>query len=534
MPTKPSARGFLALVLHAHLPYVRHPEYEDFMEERWLYEAITETYIPLLEVYDGLLHDGVDFRVTMSITPPLVGMLADPLLQGRYVRHIERLIELAEKEVKRTKHQPEFHETAKMYLRKFNTCRRIFVEENGNNLIRGFRRVMESGKLEIITCGATHGFMPLMQVQPNAIRAQIKMACQHHEEHFGRRPTGIWNGECGYFAGLDQFLAEEGLRYFFVDAHGILFADRRPKYGVYAPLICPHTGVAAFGRDLESSMAVWSAEVGYPGDPNYREFYRDIGYDLDFDYIKPYIHESGFRIATGMKYHRTTGRVDLSQKQPYDEQTALNVASTHAGNFMFNRERQVDWLSGGLDRKPIIVCPYDAELFGHWWYEGPKFLDYLFRKIEFDQQNIGMITPKEYLEIYSVNQVGTPSLSSWGNNGYCEVWLESSNDWIYRHLHKAAERMGNLARKHQQARGVNQRALNQAARELLLAQSSDWAFIMKTGTTVEYAVKRTRDHLMNFTELYEQLESRQVDESFVADLEFRNNIFPKLDYRIFA
>jgi len=527
-------QGYLCLVLHAHLPFVRHPEYQDCLEEHWFYEAMTETYLPLIDVFDGLVREGIDFRVTMSVTPPLASMMSDPLLQARYRKHLEDLVELAHKEVERTQWMPEFHETAKMYQRRFERCRHLFVDVHKQDLIAAFRQLAEAGRLEIITCGASHGFLPLLQLHPQAARAQVAVATQFHRETFGRPSLGCWNGECGYYPGLDVILAEYGLRYFFVDAHGILFADKQPRYGVYAPLFCP-SGIAAFGRDLESSKSVWSAEEGYPGDPRYREFYRDIGYDLEFEYIRPYIHESGLRIATGIKYYKITGNdVDLSEKQPYVEDDAMETAATHAGNFMFNRQKQVEWLRGFMDRPPIVVCPYDAELFGHWWFEGPAFLDYLFRKIYYDQKDIVCITPSEYLERHPKNQVATPSLSSWGYKGYCEVWLEGSNDWVYRHLHKGAERMTEMANRFPKAHGPLLRALKQAARELLLAQSSDWAFIMKTNTMVEYAKRRTREHLVNLANLYSMVMNGRIDEAFVSSLERRNNIFPNIDYRAFA
>ena len=525
--------GYLCLVLHAHLPYVRHPEYGDCLEENWFFEAMTETYLPLLDVFEGLVRDGVDFRVTMSITPPLAGMMADSLLRERYRRHLEGLIELAHKEVDRTIWMPEFHDTAKMYVRQFERCRQLFADQYHQDVLAAFRGLMEAGKLEIITCGATHGFLPLLQVHPQVIRGQIEVAVKYHQEIFHRPPAGIWNAECGYYPGLDAILADQGIRFFFMDAHGILFADKRPKYGVYAPLFCP-SGVAAFGRDLESSKSVWSAEEGYPGDYRYREFYRDIGYDLEFEYIRPYIHESGLRIATGLKYHKITGDVDLSQKAPYIERDALDTAAAHAGNFMFNRQKQVEWLRGFMDRPPLIVCPYDAELFGHWWFEGPAFLNYLFRKIHYDQRDVICITPSEYLARHPKNQVATPTMSSWGYKGFSEVWLEESNDWIYRHLHKGAERMIELANRFPRADGALLRALYQAARELLLTQSSDWAFIMKTNTMVEYAKKRTRDHLVNLSNLYSMIVNGQIDEKFLGDLEWRDNIFPNIDYHAFA
>ena len=179
--------GYLCLVLHAHLPYVRHPEYDDFLEEDWLYEAITETYIPLLEMMDRLERDGVDWRLTMSVTPTLAAMLSDPLLQYRYVRHIDNLIALTSKEIERTRWMPEFNHLAHMYHQRFLRCREVFVNQYGNNLLTGFKRFFETRKLEIITCAATHGFLPLMHVNWNAVKAQVEIGCREFERHFGRR-----------------------------------------------------------------------------------------------------------------------------------------------------------------------------------------------------------------------------------------------------------------------------------------------------------------------------------------------------------
>jgi len=525
-------KGYLALVLHCHLPYVRHPEHDRFLEEDWLYEAITETYIPLINVFEGLVSDGVDFRLTMSLTPTLISMLSDTLLQKRYIRHIDRLIELAEKEIARTKKEPEFNTLARMYFDLFRHARYVFEEKYGRNLVNAFRLFQDLGKIEIITSGATHGFLPLMKNE-KAVRAQIKVAVEFHTKHLGRPPKGIWLPECGFYEGLDEILSEAGLRYFFTDSHGIFHATPRPKYGVYAPIFC-RSGVAAFGRDIESSKQVWSSVEGYPGDYNYRDFYRDIGFDLDFDYVKPYLHPDGIRVHLGIKYYKITGNTNF--KEPYNRQWALERAAVHAGNFLFNREKQVEWLTSGAfqDRKPIIVAPYDAELFGHWWFEGPDWINYLVRKTVYDQKTVRLITPPEYLQEYPKCQVATPSLSSWGNKGYSEVWLNSANDWIYPHLHRAADRMVELAQSVQEAEGVLRRALNQAARELLLAQSSDWAFIMKTGSHVEYAERRTKEHLLRFTKLFEDIKANHIDETWLKELEYHDNLFPDIDYRVYA
>ncbi|MDD4953579.1 MAG: DUF1957 domain-containing protein [Candidatus Omnitrophica bacterium] len=521
-------KGYLCIVLHGHLPYVRHPEHEDFLEEDWLYEAITETYIPLISVFEKLVEDKIDFRLTMTLSPTLVSMLCDPLLQERYIKHINKLIELAHKEVDRTAWQPHFQHLANTYLNQFYRAREIFQKYN-RNLSLAFKKFQDLGKLEIITCAATHGYLPLMDVCRASVRAQIKVAVSHYESVFGRKPRGIWLPECGYQPGHDEILKEAGLRYFFTDSHGILHGTPRPKYGVFAPVYCKGTGVACLSRDLESSKQVWSSIEGYPGDYNYREFYRDIGFDLEYEYIKPYIHPDGIRVNTGIKYYRITG--GSQNKEPYVPEWARHKAAEHAGNFMFNRQKQVEYLYDLMQKKPLIISPYDAELFGHWWYEGVMWLDFLIRKIAFDQDQIRLITVPEYLEENPRNQVLTPSMSSWGWKGYSEMWLQGPNDWIYRHLHAASEQMAQLAKNFPNAEGLLNRALNQALRELLLAQSSDWAFIMGTGTHTGYAVRRTKEHLLRFRRLYEDVLAGSLDQDWIGEMEYKDNIFPQIDYR---
>jgi 1,4-alpha-glucan branching enzyme len=526
------ARGYLALVLHAHLPYVRHPEDEHFLEEQWFHEAMTETYIPLVHVLEGLLRDGIDVRLTLSLSPTLAAMMRDPLLLERYARQLDRLVDLGYREVDRTRGDDRLHRIAQMYRDRFLAIRDTFRRYDGD-IVRAFRGIQDAGGLELITCNATHMFLPLADRNWAVCHAQIEQAAREHERHLGRRPPGMWLAECGYVRGLDELLRDSGIRYFFVDTHGVLFADRRPAYGVYAPVYCP-TGVAAFGRDVESSKQVWSAEEGYPGDGLYRDFYRDIGHDLGLDYIGPYVHPDGLRHATGFKYHRITSRqTPLDHKELYDPHAAWERAARHAANFLFNRERQIEFLAGRMDRPPIVVAPYDAELFGHWWFEGPLFLDVLFRRMQHDQDVVAPITPLEYLVRHPTNQVATPCDSSWGYRGHAEVWLNGSNDWLPRHVHKLGERMVELAHRWPDAQGLRRRALTQAARELLLAQASDWPFIMKTGTTTAYAVRRVSDHVNGFNALYDALRRGEIHEPWLASLEARDNLFPELDYRLY-
>src|SRR3989454_6336684 len=200
-------QGYFALVLHAHLPFVRHPEHEKFLEETWLFEAITESYVPFIQIMDDWLRDGMKTSCTLTLTPPLCSMLLDPFLQDRYVRHLNGLIELAEKETHRTQWEPAYRPLAEMYLRRFTTIRDTYFAYN-RNLVGAFRKFQDRGRLEIITCAATHALVPLLAHHPPSIRAQILTARDHYCSCFGRVPRGIWLPECAYAAGVENVVQE--------------------------------------------------------------------------------------------------------------------------------------------------------------------------------------------------------------------------------------------------------------------------------------------------------------------------------------
>ncbi|MEB3101061.1 1,4-alpha-glucan branching protein domain-containing protein [Ferviditalea candida] len=536
--SKTGPQGYLALVLHAHLPYIRHYDRDDYMEERWFHEAMTETYLPLIDIFDRLLNDGVDFRMTLSFSPTLLSLFSDPLMQNRYLKHLERLIELADKEKSRLRGDRRFLPLAEMYAGRLRILKVLYTSCD-RNIVTKFKYFQDIGKIEIITSAASHGFLPLMKTE-EAIYAQLATAVREYERYFARKPRGVWLPECGFTNGIDRILKSLGIDYFFADAAAIEYATPRPNRELYAPLMTPY-GVSVFARDPESSEQVWSKDFGYPGDYDYREYYRDIGWDLgwndpeEWEYIRPYVLPTHERINTGIKYYRITG--PGAHREPYNPEWARNKASMHAGNFIFNRQKQAEAWHSRLDRPPIIVSPYDAELFGHWWYEGPMWIEILSRKIHHHQNQIRMITPSEYLERYPLSDTGFVNESSWGRNHSAEVWLQGNNDWIYRHLHQAEERMIQLATKHQHLLSTHsmpasllKRALNQAVRELMLAQSSDWAFIMDTGSVVDYAVRRTKDHLGCFNQLCNMIDQEHIDERFLRELEAKDNCLTEVDY----
>jgi 1,4-alpha-glucan branching enzyme len=511
---------------------VRHPEHADFLEEDWLYEAITDTYIPLLAVAERWLRDGIPARITVSLSPTLLEMLRDDFLLGRYARRLGRLLDLAESEVRRTANDARFRSIAEMYRDRIADALERFETRYSRDLVAAFKSLQDAGILEIVTTCATHAYLPCFDA--GYARAQIRVGAKCYREHFGRPPRGMWLPECGFVPGIDSLLAEEGITYFFVDAHGVEYADPRPVFGTYSPIVCP-SGVFAFPRDLQSSAQVWSAEWGYPGDGRYREFYRDLGHDLDEPSILPFRLGDGNRRNVGLKYYRVTGRnVPLHDKEPYERGPALDAVVEHANDFVSGREKQIEYWRSLLERSPVIAAPYDAELFGHWWFEGPEFLDAVVRKVARDEQSFRLSTPTDVIDSGLDFQVAMPAASSWGAYGYSNTWLNDTNDWIWPLLHRATAELARIAHDHVGAEGSERRALDQLCREVLLASASDWPFMITMGTTVAYAESRIRTHLDRANQLVEQIRADAIDEQSLTALESQDSLFRNIDYHDLA
>ena len=518
--------GSLALVLHAHLPFVRHPEHEFFHEENWLFEAISESYVPLLQMMQRLLRRGIRFQITLSVSPTLCAMLSDPLLRERYLRHLDRLGGLLERECDRNQADKRLFALSQFYRNFFAETRRTFAEEWNCDLLGVFRQLRGTGAVEIAASAATHTILPILQQSPGAAHAQIAIGCDQFRETFGGEPSGFWLPECAYSTGISQLLQAENIRWFIVDAHALEQGLPPARRGSFAPCFTK-AGPAAFARNVHASRQVWSADQGYPGDSAYRDFYRDVGFDLSPEELAPFPKGS----FTGIKYHRVTGR-DAPMKEIYDHTAAEETARKHAGHFVARCIAELESVQA-VEWNPILIVPFDAELFGHWWFEGPRFLEHVI--LAAANSKLPLTTPTEFLEENPTQQVTEPAASSWGDRGFLHVWLDEKCGWIYPHLFTANTRMGTLAKsRSRKATPDDERVLRQLARELLLAQSSDWAFLIRNATAKNYATKRVSDHLSRFAKLADQFERRKVDRDFLAQCEAQDNLFPNLDWRYYA
>lgn len=520
----------LALVLHAHLPFVRHPEHPEFHEESWLFEAILESYLPLLGVLEGWARDGITGRLTLSVSPTLGTMLGDPLLQDRFRHHLRRVSDLAEQEEIRAHLDPARRRVIARHRDWLQQQATVWDRWEGQ-ILRGVAAAAAAGQLELITCSATHALLPLLRRQPDRLRRQLHTAAEFHESWTGHSPRGLWLPECAWHPDLDPHLIEAGFEWTIVESHGLLRADPRPRQGLLAPVLTP-SGLAVFGRDPASARQVWSRDGGYPGDPRYREFHRDIADDAEWEYIRPFLGGAECRSPTGIKIHRVTG--PGPEKALYDPDAARAAAREHARHFVQERIRLGTVAGGRLQRSPILVAPYDAELFGHWWFEGPGFLDAVAREIEGLGRTIERVGLSDHLARFPRLERSMPAESTWGEGGHLSVWLdEATNTWIQPLLAGASRRLDAVfrARGGSGGAGVTGRLLRQAERELLLAEASDWPFLMQRGTAGDYPRRRVESHLDRLGAILDLLETTPSPGApvWLADLESRHNLFPGPD-----
>ena len=512
------AAGNLALVLHAHLPYV-HSSEPGSLEEDWYFQALLECYLPLLDVLEQAAADPAQRpRLSMGLSPTLLSLLSNAELSRRFGPWLAVRQELL-------RFAPDSQAAAAAALEAELQRASASWQACGGDLLPRFRRLQQAGVLDLLTCAATHGYLPLLRDCPEAVRGQLLTAVREHERLLGVRPQGIWLPECAYYEGLDRQLVSCGLRYAILDAHGLLHGQPRPRYGVYAP-ICTPVGMAFFGRDSESTLPVWSARDGYPGQAPYREFHRDLGWDLPAEELK----SRGIDCPRplGLKLHRVSGRnCSLEAKQPYLPAEAAEAVRRDASHYLQGRARHLAELGAAMERQPLLVAPFDAELFGHWWFEGPRFLAELFRQAS--GEGVGLVTLRESLSRGEALQLCQPSPSSWGQGGYHNYWLNDSNAWVIPHWHRASRAM--VQRVNRGVASTSDRdLLTQAGRELLLAQSSDWSFILRAGTTTELARERIERHLGRFWRLMEALDhGHPPSAEWLAAISREDGLFPRLN-----
>lgn len=588
-----SRKGAFTFVLHSHLPYVRLAGRWPHGEE-WIHEAATETYIPLLKTLFDLKEEGHNFKLTIGITPVLAEQLSDETVLENLDNFLEDKIQAAQRDIhlfepnnvtpfdggtdadlgmsslvteaaQRSEElaDPHLHYLAGWYKNYYETARAIFNDQLQRDIIGAFRQLQDEGFIEIMASAATHGYLPLLS-KDGSIRGQIKTGLRSYERIFGRKATAFWLPECAYRPayydennekrpGLEAFLAEEGVKVFFSETHAITggqpvgvaagnvigpYGEIKRRYVIptlHSPLpqrdattfqsyyvsntldgpaSTDHSGVAVIGRNNNTGQQVWSAEWGYPGDFDYREFHKKAG-------------------SSGLQYWRVTGaKVDLEHKDHYHPDWAEYKIDQHAEHFAHLVGDLIRDYHNQNEQYGIIAASYDAELFGHWWFEGVHWLGKVLRHLSQDEE-IDLTTASEYISNHPPQDALHLPEGSWGTGGTHFTWENGETYWMWQPLHEAEARMATLAAQFDDPTEDEKVVLQQAARELLLMQSSDWPFQITTGQAREYAIQRFSQHVERFKQLALSLENGDPNRANAEALYELDKVFPDIDYRDF-
>ena len=456
----------LALVLHAHLPWVRHDDTEAF-EERWLFEVITECYLPLLAVCDGLARDGFPGSLALSLSPTLLTMLRDAALRARFEKHVAKLT--ATLTAAQGRLDARFHPALRHHARRLDAAWAMWSRLHGD-LPAAFDAHRRTGRLSLWTSAAPHPLLPLWADRRWFLDLALDRAIALHRNVFGDNPAGLWLPECAVAPGVPEALTAHGVTVSVLETHGVLHATPRPSRGIAWP-VRDASGVVFAGRDPHAATAVWSREVGYPGAPPYQDFASDLGHGPWEHFTAP----DGAPLRTGLGVFAVTDRRG-GPKSPYDPDAAVTTAHEHARAFVADRLR-------ALDGEGISVCPFDAELFGHWWAEGPHFLDGVLRACAAQGLPAVALDRADVLSRHDLETVRVAS-STWGRGGHLAAWLEGVGGGMARDLDAMARAL--------ESAGVNRAP--EAREELLAASASDWPFLLNGGGAPHYARRRFDAH----------------------------------------
>jgi len=552
-------------VLHSHLPYVlghgRWPHGTD-----WLNEAAAETYIPLLNNLFQLVSEGYHPHLTIGITPILAEQLTADSFKKELLTYLQFKIEAAKNDRFEFARygEGEYTALAEYWCNFYTKVREDFVTRYKGNILNGFKILQQTGFIEVITCAATHGYLPLLK-DDRSVEFQIAQGIETYKRHFDVKPAGIWLPECAYRPsynwaapvgkypseprkGIDEFLSDSGIDYFITDSHmlkggkaiGMYLARfdalkklweqyekefveikegfRKTPYEAYLVASNPQKKpVSVFTRDPKTGLQVWSGEWGYPGDGSYLDFHKK-------------------RFPGGLRYWRVTNpKIDLALKEIYRPEVIEEKVKEQARHFVQLASTILADNFKQRKRPGILCAPFDSELFGHWWFEGPRWLYHVLKIID-DEKVIGLATGSEYLKKEPPTRVISLPEGSWGEGGFHYIWLNEWTKWTWVHIYEAEDEFYSmLARARGKGSEVLDSVLRQLARELLLMQSSDWQFLISTFSARDYAEMRFVRHQRNFKRIAgmadQLLEGKQPDTAdwtFFKDVKAQDNIFPQV------
>jgi hypothetical protein len=514
----------LLFIFHAHVPYIRHTDDNEPLEANQLYEMLLYGLLPFLRMCSRLDADAVPFKCALVISPLLCEMLKSPFCQERYCSYLNRQIAFAQQELQRTAGEPQ-EDMLRQYLDFLMLNREDFNVLYKKDILSGINCFAAKGCIELLATSATPCFFPFYQNMPEVLTVQIEQGLSSFRENFGTVPAGFWLPSMGYDTGLDSVIKSYGLDYTVLESQSFLFADRPPVNGVFSAAM-GESGLVFLGKDSAAYADIAHPETGFYLHSDYLDTDRDAGFELDEQALAPLFDVQKGRRTTGFCYHRRDG-------VGYDIATGARQAEKDAEQFIANRDAVLTEAANLIDADPLCsVSVLPLSFLGKTWMEGLWWLEAVFRKLAL-RHDMHCALPAEYLKKVRRIQSITPFYASNLPSGYADELINSSNDWMFPRIQKATERMIDLAGRFPNDQGLKERMLNMAAKELLLAQSTDWPLMTDAQTSVEYAAAECEEHLDVFTDVYDSLGSGSVGTDRLIKREKEYPIFSEMNYRFF-
>lgn len=518
----------LILLIVGHQGYIRHvaDEKKYALQNDILFSSISNTYLPLLNLFHRLEDEKISFKLAMVFSPALCSLLDDSIIQEQYIEWLERRIALGEIELKRCEKNPELLKNAKAACEKAEKDKIDFCDVYGRNLLAEFKKFSEKGFLELLaTCG-TYAFLPHYGDMTEILNAQVEVGLYSHRYYFGAKPAGFYLPFLGYTAGIENVLKSYGFKYTIVDIRSLLFSENLPFEGIFSPVRSAETSFGLFAQDSDTPDDIHEFEKN----PLYKNIEKDIGFELSDEELEKsgFLIEGSARIPSGFKYWSKSESV-------YDEETAKKQVEKDAEAFIAQKDEKLSKAQDYMKEKsPSLVCILDAKLLGQEWAEGVAFLEDVIRQISASSSGLSLGTCSENLENIYLLQKVNPYPGAAQGNSYGEDLLDGSNDWMLRYTRKMSARMIDLSDRYPNETGLKIRLLNLAARELMLAQSGEWAMMLHNDVFPEYASERFKESIRAFMTVYDALGTNTVSTEWLTRMEKEYTIFPWMNFRIFS
>lgn len=514
----------LVLVIVGHQGYIRHTEHtgDCAAEEDLLFSAISRTYLPLLRMFRSLEADGVAFRVTLVLSPVLCALLDDPVVQKQYIDWLDARIALGERELARLSSDEAQLPLARTTLEQYKQDKHDFTETYAQNLLKPFADYAHKGLVELMATAGSYAFFPHYADMPEVLNAQVEAGLYSHRRYFGTASEGFWLPYLGYADGVDKVLRSYGVNYTILDTHALLFSKQMPEAGIFSP-VRTHASLVLFGRDHTTPDDI-TGEDGYLHNPAYKNLNADIGFDLPADALGDFLAAGQARVSTGYRYQAQSGAV-------YDVAQADAQVRRDAERFVAAKKETLDKAATALqENAATLVCPIAATTLGQDWAEGIAFLEQVIRHAD----GLSLVSCSQLIQDQFTLPKITPYPSAASGTGYGEDLLDTTNGWMLRYTRKMCERMVDLAGRFPDDTGLKARLLNLGAKELMIAQSGEWAKMLHEGRFPEYVRERFTRSILSFIAVFDSLGSNTVSTEWLTQIEREDTLFPWMNYRIFA